>query len=81
MKPSIDDIARLVREVGGIDDLRPDQDIYDAGFSSVRALDLLLELESRFGVSIPDEGFAAARSAQSLHTLVASLASDGGPGS
>lgn len=75
MSPSIDDICQVVREIGGLAGLAPDQDFYDAGFSSVRALDLLLELETRFGVSVPDDGFAAARTAEALHTLVGSLKS------
>jgi len=72
MSPSIDEICLVVREVGGLPGLTPDEDFYDAGFSSVRALDLLLELESRFGVSVPDDGFASARTAEALLTLVGS---------
>jgi len=75
MSPSIDEICQVVREIGGLSQLAPDQDFYDAGFSSVRALDLLLELESRFGISVPDDGFADARTAQALHNLVGSLKS------
>ena len=80
MKPSIDDISEVIRAIGGLQDFGPDQDIYDAGFSSVRALDLLLELETRFGVSLPDDGFTAARSAAALHSLVLSLLPAGAPG-
>jgi acyl carrier protein len=80
MNPSIDDISRLITEVGGVSGFGPDEDIYDAGFTSVRALDLLLELETRFGVSLPDDGFTAARSASALHTLVVALLPEGAAG-
>lgn len=68
--PSILDI---LARIGGIPNLAPDQDFYDAGVSSVSALPLLLEVEDQFGVSIPDEKFIAARTASDLQKLVDEL--------
>lgn len=52
-----------------------DRDIYDAGFSSIASLELLLELETIYGVSIPDDQFVIARTPRQLRALVANLAS------
>ncbi len=69
----LDQICQVIRDVGGIDALEADQDYYDAGLISVRAVDLLLELEERSGVSIPDDRFIAVRTARGLHALVSEL--------
>jgi acyl carrier protein len=60
----------IIRRVGGVQDLAPDQDFYDAGVSSVNALPLLIEVEDQFQVSIPDDRFMAARTAGALRALV-----------
>jgi acyl carrier protein len=73
MSDELDQICGIVREVGSLEALDPDQDFYDAGFSSVRSLDLLLNLEDRFGVSIPDDRFITMRSARGLHDLIGQL--------
>ena len=45
----------------------PDEDFYDAGFTSLNSLELLLlQLEAEWDVSIPDEEFIVARSVRSL---------------
>jgi acyl carrier protein len=74
MTPDIDSVTAVVSRVGGIPDVGPDQDIFEAGVSSVDALQLLLELESTFEVSIPDEDFVAARTPRALLDLVTRLA-------
>ena len=56
--------------VGKISRVNPDDDFYDAGFSSINALELLLELESACEVSIPDDEFIAARSPRALSTII-----------
>ena len=66
-------VTALVRETGGIGDIAPDEDFYDAGFTSLRSLELLLQLEAEWDVSIPDEEFIAARSVRSLGELIARL--------
>jgi acyl carrier protein len=59
---------------GRMKKLGPTEDFYDAGFSSLSALQLLLELEEAFNVTIPDDEFVAARTCASLHNLISRLA-------
>jgi acyl carrier protein len=66
-------ILAIVFEVGKVSGIQSGDDIYDAGFSSINALQLLMELESAFEVSIPDEEFINARSARALHAVIERL--------
>jgi len=66
-------IIQLVSQVGGIDSVGPDANIYEAGFSSVRVLELLLSLEDEFGVTIPDKDFMIARTPRQISGLIDSL--------
>jgi acyl carrier protein len=70
MSDDLQRITAIVCEVGKISGIGPDDDIYDAGFSSINALQLLLELESAFEVSIPDEEFINTRSPRALHAVI-----------
>ncbi len=73
-QPEIDKVVAMIERVGKISGLKPDQDVYTAGFSSIRSLELLLEIEDAFAVAIPDDGrFPAARTAKEIHDLVESL--------
>ena len=66
-------VIELISQVGGIEEVPPDARIYDAGFSSVRVLDLLLTLEEEFGVRIPDEDFLAAATPRRIAELIERL--------
>ncbi len=66
-------IIEVIRRVGGVSQLEPDQDFYDAGFTSVNALPLLMEMEDQFQVSIPDERFIGARTPRDLHAVILDL--------
>ena len=66
-------IAEIVCTVGQIGAINADEDFYEAGVSSLSALQLLLELESACEVSIPDDQFIVARTPRALHNLIASL--------
>lgn len=67
-------VVEMIERVGKLSGLRPDQDVYTAGFSSIRTLELLMEIEDAFAVAIPDDGrFPAARTAREIHALVESL--------
>ena len=66
----LDSVLNTIRDVTGVRAVLPDQDFYDAGVTSVQALPLLLELEDRFQVSIPDDRFVAARSARRLSEVL-----------
>ncbi len=69
----MDQVIGLVQQIGNLGELRGDEDFYDAGFSSLGSLQLLLELESAFGVAIPDDEFINARTIDALHQLIARL--------
>ena len=67
---SLDAVLNTIRDVTGVSQVLPDQDFYEAGVTSVQSLPLLLELEERFRVTIPDDQFVAARSARRLSEMI-----------
>ena len=69
----LDVVEAVIREVCGISGLQPDQDFYDAGVTSVQALPLLMELEDRFEVAIPDERFIAVRNTRALCAVITEI--------
>ena len=72
---SLQRVVTIVRSTGNLTaDITADDDFYDAGFSSINALQLLLELETAFDVAIPDDDFVTARTCAALHSLVQRLA-------
>lgn len=69
-------IIELVQTTGKIENVSASEDFYEAGFSSINALQLLMDLEAAFDVTIPDDEFVAARTCASLHGLVSRLAKE-----
>ncbi len=69
----LDSIVGIICKIGAVNGIQPDQDFYDAGFVSVNALPLLIELEDRFSIVIPDDRFITARTPKALSELVSSL--------
>jgi acyl carrier protein len=67
-------IVHLVQATGKIEKISASEDFYDAGFSSINALQLLLELEAAFDVTIPDDEFVTARTCSALAAIVSRLA-------
>jgi acyl carrier protein len=65
-----DKIAAVVCDLANIKSVTHDQDIYDAGLSSIQALQLLVELETVFEVTLPDETFVQARTVNALNDLI-----------
>ena len=63
-------VAGIVRRLANLTELAPEQDYFDAGLASVQALELLLEVESAFGVSLSDDQFATVRTARQLAGLI-----------
>ena len=63
-------VADVVCRLANLASLEPGQDFFDAGLASVQALELLLEVESAFGVSLSDEEFAKVRTVRDLTTLI-----------
>jgi acyl carrier protein len=66
-------VIQLISELGGIGTVAPDTQIYQAGFSSVRVLELLLALEDEFHVTIPDKQFMTARTPEAIFELMQRL--------
>jgi acyl carrier protein len=66
----IDQIITIIEEVGNVQGIQPDQDIYEAGVTSVMALPLLLELEEKFSATISDDQFIVARTPRQIAALV-----------
>jgi acyl carrier protein len=63
-------VADIVCRLANLATLAPEQDYFDAGLASVQALELLLEVESEFGVSLPDDQFASVRNVRQLAGLI-----------
>ena len=66
-------VAALVGRIANMAPPDPDADIYTAGLASTDALELLVELEEQFGVTIPDDMFIAARTSTALGEMVNTL--------
>lgn len=73
MEETAAQIMAVVRRLGRLSELSPGEDFYAAGFSSVSALELLMELESTFDVSISDDQFIDARSVDGLTAMIVRL--------
>jgi acyl carrier protein len=69
----LEQIVQLVQTTGKIEKISASEDFYDAGFSSINALQLLLELEAAFDIAIPDDEFVTARTCTALDALVSRL--------
>jgi len=69
----VERVIQLISELGGIGAVAPDTQIYQAGFSSVRVLELLLALEDEFHVTIPDQQFMTARTPEAIFGLIERL--------
>jgi acyl carrier protein len=70
---TLKEVIEVICQIGNVEGLSADQDFYDAGATSVTALPILLEIEDRFQVSIPDEQFIEARTPQALAALITNL--------
>jgi serine O-acetyltransferase len=67
---ALERVIQLITQIGGIGPVAPDAGIYEAGFSSVRTLELLLALEEEYRVIIPDKDFVAARTPRDIAGLL-----------
>jgi acyl carrier protein len=66
-------VAELVARIANIPAPAPEDDMYVAGLASTDALELLVELEDAFGISIPDDRFIEARTVGQLAGVVTDL--------
>lgn len=69
-------VAEVICQIVGIHQLDPDEDFYDAGVTSIMVLSLLIEMEGRFHVTIPQEQFLDARTSRALSSQIARLIGD-----
>jgi len=67
------EIAGVIQEVGRIQSLTSEDDFYDAGVSSMTSLTLMLNLEEKYKVALPDEQFIACRTASQVSLLISDL--------
>lgn len=69
----------LIVEIGGLArDFDAGANLYlDLGLPSMKAMQLLMELEERFGVSVPDEEFVDAVSLDALAVMMEKLCAGG----
>jgi acyl carrier protein len=70
MQADLDRITAIICSVGRLSHVGPDDDYQKAGLSSIKALELLLELETACAVSIPDDEFITARTPLDLFTII-----------
>jgi acyl carrier protein len=73
MNDELNRVTAIVCQLGKIPSVGPDDDLYDAGFSSINALQLLMDLEDAFEVSIPDDQFIEARTPRALSQMIADV--------
>lgn len=67
---TIEAVTHVVTQFLGIDHLDPDDDFYEAGVTSIMTLPLLIELEDRFRISIPQDRFLES---PTIRTLAAEI--------
>lgn len=72
---TLDSVMRIIQQNGKIATLAPAQDFYDAGLTSLASLTLLLDLEEKFNVSIPDDRFIECRTAEAVSNLITEIQS------
>lgn len=67
---ALQEIISIVCEIGKFSGLSPRQDFYSEGLSSMASVSLMIELESRFEIVLPDDAFINCRTAEQLAALV-----------
>jgi acyl carrier protein len=77
MSTQLTRVTTIVCAAGSLAHIDADEDFYEAGVSSISALQLLMDLEEAFGISVPDDQFIGARTARALHEIVVGLQQQG----
>lgn len=73
MANEMDRVIEIIVGLGKIPPIGPDDDIHDAGFTSILRLQLRMDLEDAFGVEIPDDKFPSARTPRALYGIIQEL--------
>lgn len=66
----LQEILNVIRRIAQIDTIGPDTMLDEAGLTSINVVELLIELETRFKVTLPDEAFLAAKTAREIWALL-----------
>lgn len=77
-----EELRALVAEIGDIPkEFDPNAHLYlDLGVPSVAAMNLLMEIENKFNVQVPDEAFVEATTLNQLTEVVSGLVQAGSAG-
>ena len=73
MNQDLNKVLAVLTRIGEIEHLDPARNFYQAGIDSMQGMDVMLDLESEFGITIPDDQFVRARTANDLADLVTGL--------
>jgi acyl carrier protein len=66
-------IKEILNQLLSQETIGDDENIYEAGVTSIMVLPLLSEIEDKFGVTIPDSEFLDAKTPRSLAQVVQQL--------
>lgn len=66
----IDKIKQILHTLLNKKNIEDDEDIYEAGLTSIMALPLLCEIENTFGLVVPDSEFLEAHTPRALAQMV-----------
>ncbi|HTV57382.1 MAG TPA: acyl carrier protein [Verrucomicrobiae bacterium] len=66
----LQNVTEIVCRILNRDNLPADEDLYEAGLTSVMVLPLLAEIESAFQLTIPDADFLDARTPHALAQMI-----------
>lgn len=67
------EVIDIIRQTGSIATLDADADFYNAGITSFTMLPLMMSVEEKFSVTLPDKDFIDARTARAVAALVGRL--------
>jgi acyl carrier protein len=73
---ALETIKEILGRLLSRDSIVDDEDIYEAGLTSIMVLPLLAEIEDTFQLTIPDDDFLEARTPLSLAQMIQRLRSD-----
>ncbi|WP_030714885.1 acyl carrier protein [Streptomyces sp. NRRL S-237] len=69
----LDAVLRFWRELLGVTDIQPDDDFFDLGGTSLRAVRFVLRVRREFGVDLAATALAKAGTARQCAEVIASL--------
>lgn len=73
---ALETIKEILGRLLSRDSIVDDEDIYEAGLTSIMVLPLLAEIEDTFQLMIPDDDFLEARTPLSLAQVIQRLRND-----